>query len=289
MLKIAHTLLVRLFELLVPGNAFTKRLPLCTWQAPQEFAEGLLAGLFFGDGHLDHFGSLIYATCSEGMAADVRLLLWRLGYCPTVVHNAYRTGKIAFHIRIQQQDATRLIQQLQLPWMVKERRRRMRTQRYPYALLMQRQFRRGSSSSTRWGQRIEAEDIHLGEWGRKVVEGDLGLSRVKAIEEKTSLSPCVYDVQTETGNFVAGDGILVHNCFLMLTHRIRRDLNRHLLYDNVLDFAHAAEQWLLDPARRRQHTLGVGIDRSDSLLYEGIIGHVRTLAPLFADQVQSCR
>jgi DNA repair photolyase len=62
---------------------------------------------------------------------------------------------------------------------------------------------------------------------------------------------------------------------------------RHLLYSNLEDFIHASERWLADPTRRRQHTLGVGIDRSDSLLYEGVTGHVRSLAPLFADPVQN--
>lgn len=71
------------------------------------------------------------------------------------------------------------------------------------------------------------------------------------------------------------------NCFLLLTHRIRRDPWRHLLYDNLENFLHAAERWLADPARRAQHTLGLGIDRSDSLLYEGIAPHARNLAPLF--------
>jgi DNA repair photolyase len=69
----------------------------------------------------------------------------------------------------------------------------------------------------------------------------------------------------------------------MLTHRIKRDPLRHLLYDNLDDFVHAAEKWLVDPARRPQHTLGVGIDRSDSLLYEGVVEHVRSLAPLFGN------
>lgn len=67
----------------------------------------------------------------------------------------------------------------------------------------------------------------------------------------------------------------------MLTHRVKRDPLRHLLYDNLDDFLYVAEKWLKEPQRRRQHTLGVGIDRSDSLLYEGIAPHVRQLAPLF--------
>jgi DNA repair photolyase len=87
-------------------------------------------------------------------------------------------------------------------------------------------------------------------------------------------------------------GLGCRACFLMLTHRIRRDPWRHLLYDNVEDFARAAKKWLTTPERRTQHTLGVGIDRSDSLLYEGVTGHVRRLAPLFASPVtnpQSCK
>src|SRR5260370_17899316 len=69
----------------------------------------------------------------------------------------------------------------------------------------------------------------------------------------------------------------------MLAESIKRDASRHLLHDNLDDFLRASEKWLLHPNRRRQHTLGVGIDRSDSLLYEGVIQHVRNLAPLFSD------
>jgi DNA repair photolyase len=72
------------------------------------------------------------------------------------------------------------------------------------------------------------------------------------------------------------------NCFLILTFRAMRQPGKPVLYENVEDFAIATERWLRDPVRRRQDTLGVGIDRSDSLLYEGVTGHVRRLAPLFA-------
>lgn len=76
-------------------------------------------------------------------------------------------------------------------------------------------------------------------------------------------------------------------CFLMLTFRTMRDPLRHLLYANVEDFRHATQKWLTDPQRRRQHTMGLGIDRSDSLLYEGVTGHARCLAPIFADPEQN--
>ena len=36
--------------------------------------------------------------------------------------------------------------------------------------------------------------------------------------------------------------------------------------------------------RQPQHTLGLGIDCSDSLLYEGMTGHARHLIPMFAER-----
>lgn len=98
-------------------------------------------------------------------------------------------------------------------------------------------------------------------------------------DQKTFCPPMWWDLAIGSG----ACGLGCRACFLMLTHRIKRDPWRHLLYDNVEDFAHTVEKWLVAPERRRQHTLGVGIDRSDSLLYEGVTRHVRRLAPLFGD------
>ena len=98
-------------------------------------------------------------------------------------------------------------------------------------------------------------------------------------DKQTFCPPMWWDLAIGSG----ACGLGCRACFLMLTHRIKRDPSRHLLYDNLNDFLHTSEKWLLDPMRRRQHTLGVGIDRSDSLLYEGVIQHVRNLAPLFSD------
>ncbi|MCG3207219.1 MAG: hypothetical protein FOGNACKC_00819 [Anaerolineae bacterium] len=289
MLLLSQTTIVALFREMLPGNAFTKQYPQMLWDAPKEFIEGVLEGAIFGDGHLDKAGSIVYATCSEGWAADMRMLMWRLGYSPVVVRNNYRGDKIAYQVRLHQQDATNFVRQVGLPWHVIDRSRRMITRRYPYALLMARTGSIwGDTGATRWKQRLEAEKIDLCEWGKKLVEGELGLSRVKKIL-KSSAEAEVYDFQTGTGNFVAGDGVLIHNCFLMLTHRIRRDPWRHLLYDNIDDFERDAEKWLLEPGRKPFHTLGVGIDRSDSLLYEGVTGMVRRLNLLFGDHERNPR
>jgi DNA repair photolyase len=139
------------------------------------------------------------------------------------------------------------------------------------------------------------EQVNSGTWREEQIGASItGLTRPITIyraSRKTNL--IVYDWHGDKHTFCppmwwdlaigsGACGLGCRSCFLMLTHRIKRDPSRHLLYDNLADFEYATEKWLQDPKRRRQHTLGVGIDRSDSLLYEGIIPHVRSLAPLFA-------
>src|SRR5438876_9095209 len=140
------------------------------------------------------------------------------------------------------------------------------------------------------------KQLDEGSWYQETLPAELvGLSRPLTVY-RTSLRTNIitYDWHGDKSTFCppmwwdlaigsGACGLGCRACFLMLTHRIRRDPSRHLLYDNLDDFVHAAEKWLNDPARRRQHTLGVGIDRSDSLLYEGVVQHVRSLAPLFSD------
>jgi DNA repair photolyase len=82
-------------------------------------------------------------------------------------------------------------------------------------------------------------------------------------------------------------GLGCRACFLMLTFRSMRDPMCHVVYENVEAFWQAVGKWLLAPDRRPQHTMGLGIDRSDSLLYEGITGHARQLIPMFADPQQN--
>lgn len=78
-------------------------------------------------------------------------------------------------------------------------------------------------------------------------------------------------------------GLGCRACFLMLTFRSMRNPLRHVVYENVEAFWAAAQQWLSATNRRSRDTLGLGIDRSDSLLYEGVTSHARHLIPMFAD------
>jgi DNA repair photolyase len=138
------------------------------------------------------------------------------------------------------------------------------------------------------------EQVTQGNWRQEIIPSEVvGLSRSLSVfraprksnliahkwhgDGDTFCPPMWWDLAIGSG----ACGLGCRACFLMLTHRIKRDPWRHLLYDNTEDFARAVEKWLRSPERRPQHTLGVGIDRSDSLLYEGVTGHVRRLAPLF--------
>ena len=154
----------------------------------------------------------------------------------------------------------------------------------------------GQTSSGRSIAWFVDEQVNSGIWREEEIPSDItGLTRsitVYRASRKTNL--IAYDWHGDKQTFCppmwwdlaigsGACGLGCRSCFLMLTHRIKRDPSRHLLYDNLGDFMHATEKWLKDPTRRRQHTLGVGIDRSDSLLYEGVIQHVRSLAPLFSN------
>ncbi len=75
-------------------------------------------------------------------------------------------------------------------------------------------------------------------------------------------------------------GLRCRACFLMLTHRAFADPSRHVLYDNLDDYEAVVRKELT----QRGKNLGLGIDCSDSLLYEGETGHARRLIPLFANK-----
>lgn len=75
-------------------------------------------------------------------------------------------------------------------------------------------------------------------------------------------------------------GFRCRACFLMLTHRTFCDPSRHVLYENVNDYKATVQKELMKPGPN----LGLGIDCSDSLLYEGVTGHARRLIPLFASR-----
>lgn len=166
----------------------------------------------------------------------------------------------------------------------------------PQALTEVSTVRVGKTAAGRPMDWFTNEQVHNGVWREEEIAPEIsGLSRPIIIyrgsrktnliaydwhgDKQTFCPPMWWDLAIGSG----ACGLGCRACFLMLTHRIKRDPSRHLLYDNLDDFLHISEKWLLHPSRRRQHTLGVGIDRSDSLLYEGVIPHVRNLASLFSD------
>ena len=146
------------------------------------------------------------------------------------------------------------------------------------------------------------EQVEQGNWTLQEIPADVvGLSRpIMVFRGKRSTNLVTYDWHGDKETFCppmwwdlaigsGACGLQCRSCFLMLTHRIKRDPSRHLLYDNYPDFDRAVAKWLRDPTRRPQHTMGLGIDRSDSLLYEGVTEHVRRMAPMFSDAAANPR
>jgi len=103
--------------------------------------------------------------------------------------------------------------------------------------------------------------------------------RMTAAEHRVTFCPPVWaDLAIGSG----ACGYLCRECFLLLTHRIRRDPHRHLIYVNTDEMEAEVRAWLLSSERRPFHTLGLGIDCSDSLLYERHTGNARRFIPIFA-------
>lgn len=135
--------------------------------------------------------------------------------------------------------------------------------------------------------------LKTGEWRLECIRADvLGLSRSMEVYRATRKGNFVkpWRSSDNAGSYCpehwadlaigrGACGLRCRACFLIMTHRLFCDPSRHVVYENVDDLEHAVFSWLKNPDRRN---LGLGIDCSDSLLYEGVTHHARRLIPLFA-------
>ena len=82
-------------------------------------------------------------------------------------------------------------------------------------------------------------------------------------------------------------------CYLLLTHRVRRDPMSPVLYRDTDRVVAAIASWLKadrwrSPGMKQDlrlthfHVLGLSVDRGDSLLYEAVLQYMPRLAPRFA-------
>ncbi|MHC4697268.1 MAG: radical SAM family protein [Planctomycetota bacterium] len=102
-------------------------------------------------------------------------------------------------------------------------------------------------------------------------------------DKNTFCPPVYWDLAIGSGPC----GFGCRGCYLLGTFRAMRDPLQPLVYENLAFFWDAARQWLVSPHRRSCHTLGLGTDRSDSLLFEGATHHARHLIPMFADRARN--
>jgi len=141
------------------------------------------------------------------------------------------------------------------------------------------------------------QKVQSGEWRLECIPADIvGLKRpievYRAVRKSNLIKPWTNKATGEPAycaehwaDLATGRGACgfrCRACFLNLTARAFCDPSRHVLYENLEDYKRAVEQWLKKPTRKN---LGLGIDSSDSLLYEGVTGHARQLIPLFANPI----
>jgi len=101
--------------------------------------------------------------------------------------------------------------------------------------------------------------------------------------DRQTICPLYWDLAIGSGPC----GLGCRGCFLLGTFRSTRDPLQPLVYDNVALLWEAVRRWLIDPRRCSHHTLGLGADRCDSLLFEELVGHARQLIPMFADPLRN--
>src|SRR5258708_20484678 len=127
------------------------------------------------------------------------------------------------------------------------------------------------------------EQVNKGVWREEEIAPEItGLSRPLIIyrgSRKTNL--IVYDWHGDKQTFCppmwwdlaigsGACGLGCRACFLMLTHRIKRDPSRHLLHDNLDDFLHASEKCLLHSTDQEHLPLVVRLIDPDPLLIRGL-------------------
>ncbi|UCD29907.1 MAG: hypothetical protein JSV03_05375 [Planctomycetota bacterium] len=98
-------------------------------------------------------------------------------------------------------------------------------------------------------------------------------------DRNTYCPPLYWDLAIGSGPC----GLGCRGCYLLGTFRDMRDPHQPLIYNNYSFLWEAVRKWLTSIDRRPWHSLGIGTDRSDSLLFEHITGHARHLIPMFAD------
>ena len=146
------------------------------------------------------------------------------------------------------------------------------------------------------------EQVRSGRWRDGLIPGaETGLARdLRVFWAERRTSPILHDwhgdaqthcppVYWDLAIGSSSCGLACRGCFLLGTFRERRDPFQPVIYENVAFLWEAARRWLIHSDRRSYHTLGVGTDRCDSLLFEGPLGHVRHLSKLFADPQRNPR
>jgi DNA repair photolyase len=108
------------------------------------------------------------------------------------------------------------------------------------------------------------------------------ITRLKMRHEDRATTYCPIEQWSDLRIGSGACGLLCKRCFLVLTHRIKRDPHRHVIYTNYEDFERVVDKYLKDQSQGMN--LGAGTDCSDSLLYDRHTRITRWLVPIFGNQ-----
>jgi len=205
------------------GNSRSKKIPEIIFNAPFKVKLAYIKGLIDGDGSLDKYGNIIYATRSQVLMKQLVILLLSLGVNPSVTLN-----KEDYIIRIGKTPAKTPPEIYQY---ITGKRQNVRVKGLPtdptFSIPINNKMKKlliklmndGKISYKPTQKRISKQKLrrvrqlagYLPDDYEIITEGDLALVRVKEVR-RVKYKGYVYDFAVPgTNSFVANDGLVYHN------------------------------------------------------------------------------
>ena len=206
-------------------NAYEKALPSFVFSTPVEFLKNIIDAYLAGDGSLfktrDRY-VISASSKSAGLIDGLHLLLMKIGIRASLMYDKKR--KMHF-LNIGVRDQIRKLISHEIDTLVTTKRlekelaerRPMEGKRDAFRLLpnfilsgctVDCQTRRNMES----GERTSVHSIQsLTPAAEKIVNSNMHFLRVTAVKEMKYTSPYLYDIETETGSFMHGNGVISHN------------------------------------------------------------------------------
>jgi len=205
------------------SNAHEKRLPKNVFSMPLEFITNLIDAYLLGDGCVfidsrDKRIILSAASVSKDLIDGLHLILLSLGINTSLVKA--RTNNI-YYLYLGPNEIKKILK-LKMVGLLKRNKLIDKLNEFPICLsnpihllpkfiLEDCKLSRWASHNIQYGERTSiASIVEKTSFIRMILEGDIHFLKIKKIEEIEN-KDSLYDLETETGNFVHGNGIVTHN------------------------------------------------------------------------------